>query len=132
MGVYLISGRIYGTWRRVVPPDKRTFWQQLRGIGLVMTLFCLAVMVFRLDLGHMISFVKALRNWKVFPPTGLYVYFMMAVSLLIDFFQYRSRDEVVFLRWPPFLRALLLAVALLAVFLATRFQPAAPFIYQGF
>ncbi|MHC1784649.1 MAG: MBOAT family O-acyltransferase [Anaerolineaceae bacterium] len=56
------------------------------------------------------------------------------ISLFIDWFQYHSGDEFVFLRWHPYAQANALAVLFLALFLNTLWNeiPVASFIYQGF
>lgn len=56
----------------------------------------------------------------------------MILSLTIDTFQHRAKDEVIFLKWHLVLRALLLALSIIFIFLATRADPGAPFIYQEF
>lgn len=132
IGLYMVSGRVYGLWKRSDPPDQRPLWRQLWGMLLVLTLAGLATIPFRMDLGQSLAFVKALANWKSFASPGISAFVMIGLSLAIDFCQYRGRDEVVFLKWPRFWRVVLLAAAFLAVFVATRFRPAAPFIYQGF
>jgi D-alanyl-lipoteichoic acid acyltransferase DltB (MBOAT superfamily) len=56
------------------------------------------------------------------------------ISLLIDWFQYKSKDEHIFLRWGPFTQASALAFAVLAIILHLLWSevPAALFVYQGF
>jgi hypothetical protein len=53
-------------------------------------------------------------------------------SVAIDWLQVRSQDELPFLRWPRLAQATLLAVAALAIFLITRANTVAPFVYQEF
>lgn len=63
-------------------------------------------------------------DWRV--PVGA------ALSLGLDWLQARRGDEVFFLRWPLPVRAAVVALAGLAIFIALRPAGAQPFVYQGF
>jgi alginate O-acetyltransferase complex protein AlgI len=58
----------------------------------------------------------------------------IVISLLIDWFQYHSGDEFVFLRWNRYAQASALAALSFALFMNTLWSeiPVASFIYQGF
>ncbi len=56
------------------------------------------------------------------------------ISLFIDWFQYHSKDEHVFLRWGHFAQAIALSAIFLSLFLYLLWSeiPVASFVYQGF
>jgi D-alanyl-lipoteichoic acid acyltransferase DltB (MBOAT superfamily) len=55
---------------------------------------------------------------------------VIALSLLLDWFQFRSDDEVVFIQWPRWIQALLVASIPLAVLVIDHLQSAPPvFVY---
>jgi len=53
-------------------------------------------------------------------------------AILLDWAQYRHKDELIFLKWPRWVQAALLALVTLGLFLASFADSAAPFVYQGF
>jgi len=132
MGVYLIIGRIRTLWKPAIPPDKRPWWRQLFSVLVVFGLHCFSLIFFCVEIDVLEKFFKVLLARSTHISFGLDIYLLFGLSLLIDWFQYHGRDELVFLRWPRWVRAILLSYAILALFLATRMHVAEPFIYQGF
>jgi len=53
-------------------------------------------------------------------------------ALALDWIQYIADDELVFLRWPRWVQAALLALIALAAFALSRAVTGTPFVYQGF
>jgi len=132
IGFFLVISRLPSLWRPLVPPDRQPMWRQLLGMGAVAVAMALSLVLFIMDFNTAAYFYERLFFWtKWVAPPPLAV-FGVALSLGLDICQYVRRDEVIFLRWPRWLQAALLAAALLAIFLATRLKPAEPFIYQGF
>ena len=131
-GIYLAGGNIISRNRMIVPPDKLPVWRQGMGMVMVFTLTALSLVVFRMNLATAAAFYRGLLIWERWDMPDLRIFFLIGISLTIDVFQYRGRDEVVFTRWQTFPRSVALAVAVFAIFLATRTRAAAPFIYQGF
>ncbi|MEW5871687.1 MAG: hypothetical protein AB1894_20630 [Chloroflexota bacterium] len=84
-----------------------------------------------LDFGRGLLTGWSLAAWSSARQLALAAPFL-GLSLWIDWVQSRARDELVFLRWPRLAQAALLALALLAIFLATRADVGQPFIYQEF
>jgi D-alanyl-lipoteichoic acid acyltransferase DltB (MBOAT superfamily) len=132
IGSYLVIERILALRRPVVHPDTQPFWKQIAKMMTVFSLIVLSVIPFRMDLHIAWQFLCGLSRLNKGATPDLHLFLMIGVSLCIDYVQYRNRDEVAFLSWPPLVRATLLAAAILAVFLATRMRPVTPFIYQAF
>jgi hypothetical protein len=57
---------------------------------------------------------------------------VIAGSIILDWLQERSKDEVIFLRWPQAARASILALAILAIFFVSQADLSFTFVYQGF
>lgn len=57
---------------------------------------------------------------------------LLIVSLVLDVFQYRSKDEFVFLKWSPMVKAACIAIVLLWIFIVTAGNFEQPFVYQAF
>ncbi|MGH7896885.1 MAG: MBOAT family O-acyltransferase [Candidatus Binatia bacterium] len=131
VGVLQGAGQVRAVGRDRTALARQPAWR--RGVAaLVTTILCSLILVpFRMDLGAALDTWTALAAWpgpiRPYPFATL----LIAVSLAIDAVQERAGDDVPFVRWPRVAHAAVLAVAALAIFLATR-APARPFVYQGF
>jgi D-alanyl-lipoteichoic acid acyltransferase DltB (MBOAT superfamily) len=131
-GVFLFLGRLPTLWRPVVPPDRQPPWRQALGTFGVIAMLIAGNVLFKLplaDVGPFLGRAFATARWTSAAAGAL---LLLAISLGIDLFQHRSKDEAVFARWPLWARSLALAAVVLAVFVLTRGKAPAPFIYQGF
>ena len=131
-GLFQVVERLPTLWRPVIPPDKQPRRRQILA-GVVVFLLAILVWVpFRMDLPVALAFWGRLFSWTklVFHETRIMI--IVAFALGLDVVQYFKRDELVFLHWPRLARATLLALAVLAVFLVTRADTGASFVYQGF
>lgn len=91
---------------------------------------------FKLDIAGALAFWSGLFRWGPFQTftlaTTLKPFFVIALSFYLDMKQLPERDERELLRLPKATQIFLLAAGLFLLFLATRQQIAAPFIYQEF
>ena len=71
-------------------------------------------------------------HWTEFGWEYLLVFLPIAFSLGLDAIQNYYRDEVIFLRWNIFARALLFAAACLLLFIVSVGGAPREFVYQGF
>jgi hypothetical protein len=53
-------------------------------------------------------------------------------SVALDFAQYQSQDEFVFLKWSPLTKAACMAIILFWIFFLTAADFEQPFVYQAF
>ena len=98
-------------------------------------LVILAWVPFRWELPVAVEFWSALLNWSEIGIRYRRLLFVMPLlfgSLLIDFLQYRSQDEFIFLKWSPLAQAAPMASILFLVFIATGGDFEQPFVYQAF
>ena len=134
-GLYLIVERIPAFWRPIVPPQDQPLWRQGLGMVVVFILVILAWAPFRWELPAALQLWEALLNWSdvVIRYRRMFLVLPLLLgSLLLDFIQYRSDDEFVFLKWPPLAKATCMAIVLFWIFILTAGNFEQPFVYQGF
>ncbi len=68
-------------------------------------------------------------GWNIPDPR---IFLVIIPAILLDWMQHRHEDELVFLKWPRWVQAALLAFVTLSLLLASFADSAAPFVYQGF
>jgi hypothetical protein len=134
-GLYLILERIISLWRPSLPSPDRPIWQQGLAMSIVFTLVILAWVPFRWELPAAFDFWKALLNFSSVAIHYRRLFFVipiLLVSLGVDFLQYHSQDEFIFLRWPRPAQAACLAIILWLIFISTGGAFEQPFVYQAF
>ena len=132
MGLCQVVERIPSLWRPVVSPEKRPIWRQVLAMATLWIVSLMTLPPFLMDLPAALDFWKGLIQWNDLALPNSRVFLVIIPAILIDWVQYRSKDELVFMKCPLPVRSTLLALAILAVFLSTRQQIGEPFIYQGF
>lgn len=138
-GLYLAAERLTGLWRRPVRPDRQPRWRRAAAATTVFALTTLALLPFRAGLrpGQEVEALVrtgaggAALGSTPLPWLGSTALLWIALTLAIDWVQYRHADEAAFLRWPRLAQAGALAAVLLAIFLASL-GTMAGFVYQGF
>ena len=134
-GSYLIVERIPTLWRPVVPTQDQPLWRQWLGVVVVFSLVILTWVPFRWELPAAFQFWEALLNWSniaIRYRRMLLVLPLLLGSLVLDFLQYRSEDEFIFLKWSPLAKAACMAMVLFWIFIVTAGNFEQPFIYQAF
>jgi len=130
-GSYLIAGRIAAPRRRRRGSGGAA-WRRVFGPVRVFVLVAVAFVAARAGVATSLEFWTSIaRNGGWAPPSAA-LGALIGLSFLIDTVQYRSGDEVVFLRWPRPIRAALLACTIVACTLATASGSPHAFFYQGF
>jgi alginate O-acetyltransferase complex protein AlgI len=132
MGIFLMAENIRSATRPALRPEQKPRWRQWLATARVMALALAAFAVFSMDLRVAGQFFRQLFSFARWTLPSSRVFLVMIPSLWIDYMQDRRRDDFAFLAWPRPARALLLAVALLVLFLFSQAKVAEPFIYQGF
>jgi hypothetical protein len=102
---------------------------------IIFGLVLLAWVPFGWGLPQALEFWAALLNWSSFAIR--YRRLFLAVPLLglavaLDWAQYRTKDEFVFLRWPRLAQATCLATTMFFILIVTESGSGEPFVYQGF
>ena len=134
-GMYLILERMITLWRPGVPIQSQPRWRQ--GLAMVLTFIfvTLAWVPFRWELPVAIDFWNALLDVSSFEIRYFRLFIALPIfvgSLLLDYSQYHTEDEFVYLRWPRFVKAACMAGILFLVFIVTGGDFQEPFVYEAF
>jgi D-alanyl-lipoteichoic acid acyltransferase DltB (MBOAT superfamily) len=132
-GAYLVGERLIMLFVRPKLSGKKMVWSQGLSRIIVITLVFLAWVPFRTGtLEQTLHYWQGLLRWNNVDLPPLYILIVIVPALWLDWIQYKTQDELVFLRWPQPVRAALLALALLLTFMVTQATTSPPFVYQGF
>jgi D-alanyl-lipoteichoic acid acyltransferase DltB (MBOAT superfamily) len=134
-GSYLIVERIPTLWRPIVASQDQSLWRQWLGRVTVFCLVTLAWVPFRWELPAAFQLWDALLNWSdmaIRYRRLLFVLPLILFSLILDFLQYRSEDEFIFLKWSPLAKAACMTIILFLIFILTAGDFEQPFVYQAF
>jgi D-alanyl-lipoteichoic acid acyltransferase DltB (MBOAT superfamily) len=134
-GSYLVAERIPALWRPIAPPQHQLLWRQWLGIAVVFFLVILAWVPFRWGLPVALQLWEALLNWSDVAIRYRRMFLVLPLllgSLALDFAQYQSQDEFVFLKWSPLTKAACMAIVLFWIFILTAADFELPFVYQAF
>jgi D-alanyl-lipoteichoic acid acyltransferase DltB (MBOAT superfamily) len=134
-GLYQIAERIPSLWGKGIPPHDLPKWRQGLAMGFVFTFVILAWVPFRWELPIAFTMWEALLDWSsvaIRYRRFIFVAPIILLSLLVDFLQYRSQEEFVFLKWPSTAQAACVAAIFVLIYLITGENFEHPFIYQSF
>jgi alginate O-acetyltransferase complex protein AlgI len=130
MGLFIISENVRMLFRPARAAASLPLWRKISSRVWLVALMAAATVPFVLDLKQtLVFFVQLANGWngQMFDLRPLAI---ILLSLLMDWFQYRSNDETVFIKWPVWSQTLLIAVIPLAVIVISQLQSAPPvFVY---
>lgn len=132
MGIFLAIERLFSLWKPVVSPDRKPLYKQITAALRIFVLFLFSLIIIRSNISAVGQFFLGLFTniqW-VLPHSRVFI--VIIPSMWIDIIQYRHKNEMAFLSWPLLVRSLLLAAAILAIFLFSQSKIPTPYIYQGF
>ena len=127
--------RVQKLWRKNIPTQSPR-WK--RAVDILITIFVLILISvpFKLDLIHALAFWGGIFRWGAAQSLSFHQIIKpvlaIGLSFFIDVLQLPNKDELGLLRLPKTAQVFLLTTGLLLLFLATRQQAVAPFIYQEF
>lgn len=130
MGLFILIENIRMLSRPAMAAASIPLWRRISSRVWLLALMAATTVPFFLDLKQtQVFFVQLVKGWdgQMFDlrPLGI-----IALSLLMDWIQYRSGDELVFRKWPVWSQALLIAAIPLAVIVIGHLQSAPPvFVY---
>lgn len=130
MGLFILIENLRMLFRPATAEASIPLWRRINSKVWLAALMAAATVPFLLDLTQTrIFFRQVIKNWDgvMFDLRPLAV---IALSLLVDWFQHRSGDEFIFRKWPVWLQAMLMAAIPLAVMVIDQLQSAPPvFVY---
>jgi hypothetical protein len=95
----------------------------------------LAWVPFRWELPVALQLWEGLLNWSDLAIRYRRMFLvlpLLLVALALDYAQYQSQDEFVFLKWSPFSKAACMAIILFWLFILTAADFELPFVYRAF
>jgi alginate O-acetyltransferase complex protein AlgI len=130
MGLLILFENVRMLFRPARPSASIPLWQRIASKTWLVTLMAATTVPFVLDLkSTQIFFTQLVVGWKG-PMFDLRPLIVIALSLLVDWFQQQSDDEVVFAKWPTWIQTLLIALIPLGVMVIDHLQSAPPvFVY---
>ena len=129
-GLYIVAENLFNLFRKVSPTAHRPAWRQVLSTMVILGLALLAAILFRMNLALSWFYLRNLVDgWSLSIP-DLRPLIFIGLSVGLDWLQYRSNDEIIFLRWPRWLQASLSALVLIAVIIVYNLQSApSTFVY---
>jgi len=130
MGVYIMIENVRMLFRPALAAASVPLWRRISSKVWLGSLMTAATVPFLLDLKQtLVFFVQLVNGWdgQLFDLRPLAI---LLLSLLMDWFQHRSNDETVFIKWPAWSQTLFIAIIPLAVLVINQLQSAPPvFVY---
>ena len=130
MGLFIVIENVRALYRPAVPQQSAPLWRRILGAASLLALMMIAVAPFKLEIADTLLFYRQLiLGWG--PATiNLLPGIVIPISLLIDWLQSRSNDEVVFLKWPAWAQVILIVSITMGTIIIQQLQSApAPFVY---
>lgn len=130
MGLFIVIENVRALFRPAVPQQTVPLWRKALGTTSLLVLMLIATAPFDLDLKNTLAYYRQLVfGWSP-NPINLLPGIVIPISLLIDWFQDRSKDEVVFLKWPAWLQVILIVSITMGAIIIQQLQSApAVFVY---
>jgi alginate O-acetyltransferase complex protein AlgI len=130
MGLFILIDNVCMLYRPAMAAASIPFWRRFSSWTWLVLLMAAATVPFVLDLKQtLVFFVRVVNGWdgQMFDLRPLAI---IILSLLMDWYQYRKNDELVFQKWPVWSQALLIAIIPFAVIVINQLQSAPPvFVY---
>ena len=130
MGLFIVLENVRNLFRPAQAAAAIPLWRRIASKAWLVALMGAATVPFLLDLTQTrVFFRQVVKGWDG-QMLDLRVAPILALSLLMDWFQYRNNDELIFRKWPGWLQAALAAMIPLAVIVIDQLQSAPPaFVY---
>ncbi len=133
-GLLQAAERVQKSWKKGGAPAPPK-WKTAAGAAASMFVIIFINIPFKFDMAQSITFIQKVFSFDA-AGVSLILFVKPALAMLLSLYmdgaQSRQKDETSFLLMPQKARAFLLAAGILLLFLSTRQQTAAPFIYQEF
>ena len=130
MGLFIVIENVRALHRPAVPKQAVPLWRKFTRTASLLVLMWIAAAPFDLDLKNTMAYYRQLIfGWEAHPidfSPGI----VIPISLLLDWFQGRSGDETVFLKWPAWIQVILIVSITMGTIVIQQLQSApAVFIY---
>lgn len=130
MGLFILFENFRMLYRPAVAETSKPFWRRISSKLWLIIMMIIATVPFLLDLKQsQIYYVQLIKGWdgQMFDLRPLGV---IALSLLVDWFQHRSGEETIFRKWPLLWQIFFVTVIPLGTIMIHQLQSAPPvFVY---
>jgi D-alanyl-lipoteichoic acid acyltransferase DltB (MBOAT superfamily) len=130
MGSLIMIENIRMLFRPAIPAKSIPAWRQILNSLFFVGIMIVVTAPFVVGLKTTLVYYRQLAlgwDWQIIDLRPLAI---LVVSLLLDWFQYRSGDEVVFLKWPGWLQTILIVSITMGAIIIQHLQSAPPmFVY---
>lgn len=124
MGLFIVIENVRALYRPAVPQQAVPFWRKILSVASLFVLMLIVTAPFDLDLKNTLAYYRQLVfGWELHP-INLLPGIVIPISLLIDLLQDRSKDEVVFLKWPAWLQVILIVSITMGTIVIQQLQSA--------
>ncbi len=130
MGSLIVFENVRMLFRPAVPEKTNPFWRKLGRSVLLLVPMLIVTAPFAMDMKKTIVYYHQLASdWRL-QPINFVPVIVIVFSLLLDWFQARNNDELVFLKWPGWLQTILIVSITMGTIVIMQLQSAPPvFIY---
>ena len=130
MGLLIVFENIRMLFRPAVPTKSISLWRRLLSSAGIVIIMLLATAPFVLTLkGSLVYYRQIIFGWD-WQMIDLRPVAVLILSFVVDWFQYRSNDELVFMKWPAWLQTILIVSITMGAIIIQQLQSAPPmFIY---
>ena len=124
MGLFIVIENVRALFRPAVPQQTVPLWRKAIGTASLLVLMLIATAPFNLDLKNTLAYYRQLIFGWSLHPIDLLPGIVIPISLFIDWVQDRSKDEVVFLKWPAWLQVILIVSITMGTIVIQQLQSA--------
>lgn len=130
MGLLIAVENVRMLYRPAVPAKSVPAWRNALSTVAFVAIMLIVTAPFNMDLKTTLVYYRQLAfgwDWQVIDLRPLAI---LVISLLVDWFQHRSGDEVVFLKWPGWLQTILIVSITMGAIIIQHLQSApSMFVY---
>ncbi|MBV6395667.1 MAG: hypothetical protein HFACDABA_01246 [Anaerolineales bacterium] len=130
MGLFIVIENVRALRRPAVPQQIVPRWRRFFSAASLLALMFIATAPFDLDLKNTLAYYRQMLFGWEWRPINLLPGLVIPFSLLLDWFQGRSGDETVFLKWPVWVQVILVVSITMGTIIVQKLQSApAVFVY---
>lgn len=130
MGLFIVIENVRALYRPAVPQQTIPLWRKILSTASLAILMLIATAPFDFDLKNTLAYYRQLIFGWSLHPIDLLPGIVIPISLLLDWIQDCSKDEVIFLKWPAWAQVILIVSITMGAVIIQQLQSApAVFVY---
>lgn len=92
----------------------------------------IAWLPFQFNISTSFEYIKRIFIWQGGQIFDFRIVVIISIALVLDYIQFKKKEELPFLKWPRFSRVLALCFAILSITFVSFSNTGTVFVYQGF